>query len=265
MFWSIRVGMRGCIGCRSKKFVGSIAFALALAATAWAQEPAHPKPCLGYNPFVHDWGFNWKSDVQICAGSYGYFSLKNPRQAGPWERVVLSDNCCPLPTDDMLLPARFVTIDTCPENFIITGVQRGGGKMNWGGVLVHCVRLNTERFQIGAKVPGVFWGVSSELALWYRSLPRNVMRANLPASIRYGVGRRGLTDWDISGCVGIPYGSLLVSLGGRRCADYLFARVDYRGRPGDPPAGTPVAMLPPCDRLSDIFDEHAVCKLWNEE
>jgi hypothetical protein len=78
--------------------------------------------------------------------------------------------------------------------------------------------------------------------------------------LRYALGRVGKYEWDDNGCLGFPFGSLFASKQGKRCHDYLFRQLQFRGSPGDPPAGTPVSMFPECKNISSEYDEKPTCE-----
>lgn len=194
-----------------------------------------------------------------CAPHFAFFS-QSARLGGiptfsPGSKVAVSGSCCPLPAEDILLEEKKKNVQdaTCPDNYIVTGGRdRTCEECNYTLV---CTMINTERYQLAAPEQGVDWGISS--SDW--KVAQRVDRNDLPWAIRYGVGRISRWRFAKSGCVGRTPGTLFVGRTSKHCNDYRFRQLQFVGRAGDPPKGTPVLMFPVCDLLSDPFREEVRC------
>ena len=120
---------------------------------------------------------------------------------------------------------------------------------------LRCTRVNQDRYELGESAAGIYFGLNST----YYLEPNRITIRDIPAAIRYGMGRDGLTHWLSSGCIGQPFGGLAVGGQGKRCYEQFFRQLRFRGLPGDPPRGTAVRMFPDCDDISDIFSPRPEC------
>src|SRR5262249_28000724 len=110
-------------------------------------------------------------------------------------------------------------------------------------------------YHLGPLTPGVYWGHG--LSSHFQGNGMELFQ--IPLAIRYGISRQEYSRWSIDGCIGIPFGSLLVKKAAGHCRDAGYRQLLYNGLPGDPPAGTPVTMFPDCKRMENIFDPTAGC------
>ena len=90
-------------------------------------------------------------------------------------------------------------------------------------------------------------------------ITKRLSRGDIPIALRYGIGRMGFNEWDRDGCVGFPYGSLLVAKSAKGCGKIQFTELEFTGLPGDSPAGTPVKMFPDCSGVDNPFSPFASC------
>ena len=67
---------------------------------------------------------------------------------------------------------------------------------------------------------------------------------DIPPAIRYSLGREDSYKNDNDGCIGYPYGSLLVAKSKKSCDGFLFRRLFYLD-------GSPVPMFPKCIDVKD--------------
>ena len=169
-------------------------------------------------------------------------------------------NCCPLPTSDILTDEHLEHTSNCPYDFVVTGVELRVDCLAGAHCkkALRCTKINTKRYQLGLARPGVFWGASVKASFPWKE-DKKIRIDQLPPAIRYGLQRVRRREIALSGCVGDPPGSLMVSKSSVRCKGFGFRELQYRGLPGDPERGTPVKMFPHCDSVDDIFSAHARC------
>ena len=95
-------------------------------------------------------------------------------------------------------------------------------------------------------------GYRAATAGWQGS--KRIRWENIPAGIRYAHGRRPDKKWDVDGCVGYPWGSLLTGKTTKYCGGFSFSQLQFRGQTGDPVEGTPVRMFPDCEDVVNLDD-----------
>ncbi len=240
--------------------------------------------CLGYDPENDSWGAKgivadhkgWRyaglDEHGWCPKGHAFVSVRRPsgrRRDGAHIPVV--GTCCPIPRG-VLLDEHSYDATRCPANSIATGVQveqgsTAGKKCEQGNekcreqilkesYLLRCTKIDRERFQLGPSRAGLNWG-------WYRHFTNQfeqwTTRNLLPVAMRYSIGRINKHWWQHGGCIGYPWGSILVQKHGKGCPDFQFSQLQYRGKAPDPPAGTPVQLFPNCSSLSSRFDPQATC------
>ncbi len=121
---------------------------------------------------------------------------------------------------------------------------------------MRCTKINTARYQLGEARPGAYWG--SGAAGWKGAT--RITWDNIPAAIRYANGREEQHRWDVDGCIGYPWGSLLAEKHSKYCSGMMFKQLQFKGLDGDPAAGTVVKMFPDCDDVANIDDpQKATC------
>lgn len=200
----------------------------------------------------------WDGSFGICPGAHSVIGVDDPTRDG-WSKLTSrSAVCCPLPQPDILtgVSVDIPFADHCPPEHIIIGFPhaRRPGTGNAAGV--RCAKLNTERYRLGARTEGVYWGAG----LSARRERGRIGREAIPPPLRHAAGRNGYASWDIDGCIGLPFGSVLIRIeDSLSCSGLTFAEVQYKGAPGDPAAGTPVEMFRPCRVLANPFDPLAGC------
>ena len=224
----------------------------------------NPKPCIGYAQITdlatgtieEIWGAadnrGCAPGATIIAGEVGVITQKNI----PTGSLPFVADCCALPADDILTQT-VVNADTeCPPEHIATGSALYTDKCPACPRPLRCTKINTVRYQLGPPQPGAYWGFGTT---FWRNTTR-YQRSELPAAIRYAVGRHDRFDYRAQGCIGEPFGSLLTARTGRRtCAALKFAELQYRGLPGDPPRGTPVKMFPDCSAVLNYTSPEPQC------
>lgn len=218
--------------------------------------PIEPKPCFGLqgDQTTSPW-----SVPERCPVGYAIFSVGAP--SGPLNRhpsrIHTSIHCCPLPSSDILTGETVTADSRCPKNFVATGLIFRNDKTQPNPLV--CTRIDARRFRLGPAVPAVYYGFSS----MYWKEKRRIMKSEIPPGLRYGVGRRSRTRWRPNGCIGYPFGSLLVEKSGKRCANFKFRQLQFAGKAGDPPSGAPVPMIADCELVTDLLKKNPKCIRFN--
>lgn len=211
-----------------------------------APSGGEPAVCIGYSQLRQDWGYDYGN----CPAHYAYYGVDDPAGvAYPPDRIQAVMNCCPLPSKDILTDQHTFVLEECPPDHIATGSLRVGEQY-----YMRCTQVNTERYQLGDQTEGWYWGDGA--AGWQDS--RRIEWENIPAAIRYSHGRVEKLRWDVDGCVGYPWGSLLTMKKSKYCSGFTFRQLQFAGMAGDPSAGTPVKMFPDCDEVININEPSQV-------
>lgn len=237
-----------------------------LAAQSQASAPAHnPQPCASIYTDSNTKEIHWGIPFQdLCPANMAVIGSSIPKASGgrTTEQIRIDINCCPLPADDILLDEHIEVFDKCPENFIATGAQRGCGWEKPPGPpflcpkKIRCTKINLSRYQLGPAKIAAHWGFSA--TSWRNS--QRVFKSEIPKAIRNALSRTSRYSWETQGCVGYPYGSLLVEKYAKRCQGLFFRQLQFRGINQDPKKGTAVVMFPQCENVSGIFDKHLECE-----
>lgn len=221
-----------------------------------------PKPCVWGHPTEKHSGNTWSVPVvQVCPEGTAAMSARV--RHGPHfisaEEAPLSIECCPLPATDILTNEHIEASAECPADYIITGAQAyclGPDFSEPCNKPIRCTRINKERYQLNSEASGAMWGISS--VFYMEKL--HYMKSEIPLALRYALGRLSRYSWQAAGCIGFPFGSLLVKkISGKRCHHLFYRELQYSGVSGDPPKGTPVKMLPNCTRVSGVFSNNPLC------
>lgn len=221
---------------------------------AHALGPDAPGPyvCIGYTASRPEG--KWARAQAACPPDYALVAAEEIfGSSGAHGPVVGS--CCRLPAPDILKENVREVPDECPDGFVATGARSTRTAEGRYQSFMRCTELNGDRYQLGQVRPGAFWGISLALP----KLSPGIIRAQIPAALRYGLARNGYDRWENQGCLGLPFGSLLVAPERGACATSKFRQLQYRGLPGDPSAGTPVTMFPACRYVDNIFDPTSGC------
>lgn len=213
----------------------------------------NPQTCIGYDQLKQRWG----ADAGLCPANHAFFGVDDPAGAkGPAKRISVSMSCCPLPAKDILSTEHIYSTDDCPKDYVATGSRRRGSKEN-KVVHMRCTKINTSRYQLGEATEGIYWGEGA--AGWSSS--KRIAWENIPASMRFAHGRKSADKWDVDGCVGYPWGSLLTKKKSKNCSSFSFQQLQYKGtNANDPLAGKAVQMIPNCSEMENVGSPDARCK-----
>lgn len=233
-----------------------------------SEQPATtPSICVGYDHQARKWGYLWsyrlgipeKGYMKLCPEHSVFFDVDDPPGiSGPGKYIRIDGNCCPLPSSDILTDSHVFVNASCPDNHVVTGSEVKHPCDDVKCIFqMRCTKINTDRYQLAEKKPAAFWGIGHNAAFWKENV--TLKRTDIPPAIRHAVGREDLASFDIDGCVGIPFGSLLVEKRSKFCTGFYFRQLQYKGRTGDPVRGTPVKMFPDCNDISDIFAQDPQC------
>ena len=205
--------------------------------------------CTGYRP---DFSF-WDITDKPCPDGYGLYSADDP--GGPQlendgSDVPIIGLCCRLPFADVLTDQHFYNVmDTCPENSVVTSATETTCGSSCG---MRCTRINTDKYKLGPPLKGVYWHRMWEVVHTGWGGADRIRWESIPAGIRYSVGRRKQYLWDVDGCVGYPFGSVLTGKKKKSCDSLYFRELLYAD-------GTPVPMFPVCPKLDNPASPKAKC------
>lgn len=233
-----------------------------------------PRVCIGYNPDAKNWEPVGATPAHIqeqnCPSGYAYMRTSiitgTPR---PGANLALRGSCCPLPAG-VLTEEHVWNTDRCPEGFVATGsraerqVYFEGDNWRpavaeWEKILhyMRCTKINTARFQLGPVAETLTVGLRRDFPRKLHEV-RMTSESRIPVGIRYGVTRDGKYSFEAGGCLGLPWGSLLTAKFDKFCG-IEFRPLQYTGAPGDPPAGTPVQVVPDCLSIDDPLSPEPKC------
>lgn len=188
----------------------------------------------------------------MCPEDYVMVSVGVLREVPAlWRRDDVAVSCCRLPQAGMLRGEPIdVAVDTaCPEGAVAVGISPGSSCRECKQHLT-CRSLDGQRYSLGGITSGVFWGDRRVMG----ESSRRIDRHDVPAGLRYGVGRTGLTSWAESGCLGYPWGSVLTKLPAPRSCD----KSEFRELI-DRHSGRPLSLVPDCADVSDELDPESTC------
>lgn len=214
---------------------------------------SQPKPCFGFTPVNGKWGpANHQCPVDHALYSVGDDGGKEREGS----TINVSSACCPLPSSDILTDDHVFVSEECPENFVATGASAQPCNSEYCPVLMRCTRINSERYQLSGTVAAKYWGNGH--AGWRNS--KRTEWEDIPAAIRYSVGRSVGSSYGADGCIGYPWGSMLTKKTSKYCGGYGFKQLQFRGTGDDPQEGTPVKMFADCGSVRDPHDpQRAAC------
>jgi hypothetical protein len=213
--------------------------------------PAPKGLCTGYREDVANG--SWGPTDEPCPANFAINGQDDPpgdHPGGPAYYIPIVAACCPLPTDDILTDDTIYNVlEACPDNYVATG----GTSENCGASCgMRCTRINTDRYMLGAEHRGMYWSKKWSYAVWGRGTSRQIDWEDIPAAHRYSHGRRRSSMYDVDGCIGVPFGSLLVRKEKKSCDGFFYRQVLYKD-------GTPVLMYPKCDRLEHPEEQAPTC------
>ncbi len=246
-------------------FIG-IASAIALAAIIFPDPKNHPqnsqinlddyevskepgRPCIGYVPGFSDWN---RSRGEMCPANYAILASgdsTSPNKFGPPNYVNISANCCPLPFDDILTDKHVENVfEKCPDGAVMTS----GADQCGASCAVRCTYINSERYMLGPEKQALYVKDPEKNSASGRGYAELVSLLDVPLALRYATVRSTFIIFDADGCVGNPYGSLMVRKSEKQCSGYYYRQLLYKD-------GTPVPVIPHCDAISDLYDPNAKC------
>ena len=202
---------------------------------ALAQEQTTaPSLCSGWNPETKSWGLIGidypEEHEEFCPKDYAFVNTQfrgGARRAG--SKVPLIGTCCPLPAG-ALLDEHIFTEELCPDGYAVTGARQivdkqalketeGGwrGPHTWfnsNQQLMRCTKLDPQKYVLGPKTDGY----AATWSIHFRKLFKPATSlARVPYGLRLGYGRHGKFGWDRVACLGMPWGSLVVSKTSKYC------------------------------------------------
>lgn len=227
-------------------------------------------PCSGAETLTPSVATGNSSYVKDCPIGSGVMAPDDPaigslRNAGP-ENVPIHGPCCPLPYKDILTGDHIYNVlGECPDGYIVTG--RTAAPKNSPGdcgsaCAVRCTRINSEKYRLGPKTPGVYWYqptlLETTINLRSSGQSETVRFSDLPPAIRTFVGKSRLGPGrvanpdDTDGCIGSPFGSLFTGKRGTSCDSFIFRQLLSRD-------GNVVPIYPACAQIETRFDGTLRC------
>lgn len=206
-----------------------------------------PYVCLGFNP--HESTSVWWREEARCPKNHALVGVSLPKSAFKWAKTGTPRwACCPLPVEDLLTEEPLTGTNQCPDQSVAVGAEPGWKCPSCDQKLI-CQKVNLSRYKLDVSTPGVYWGVGR-----FRERNRHqVLLSDVPPALRSALGRTGLTTWDVDGCLGYPWGSLLTAMPNERSCDKAeFRRVLNR-------FGEPLQMFPNCSALDDPQSPRGRC------
>ncbi len=205
-------------------------------------------PCVAYRPLDKGWG----GSEGNCPDNHAFFSNKDvggERKSGPGYFVPLSGACCRLPYDDILTDQHtYSAFESCPDQWVATG---GSGPCV-EGCTMRCTQINTEKYMLGPETMSYYWRDPKGGRTYGRGSARQMLKEHIPIALVYAVGRLEHNLWNMDGCIGYPFGSLLTRKSRKRCDGFFYRRLLYKD-------GTPVRMYPECEAIDDPYTPEARC------
>ena len=104
---------------------------------------------------------------------------------------------------------------------------------------VRCTRINSDRYKLGRKQQGFYWKLEGSYPSAGRGGAKQIKHHELPAALK-PVSRFNVEK---DGCVGAPFGSLLVEKSERGCGGYYYRPLLFLN-------GEPVRIYPECNDLA---------------
>lgn len=233
--------------------------------------PLPPRVCISFDPVTREWGrvgsfvTTWGGR---CAPGFAFMAVivpPGPQRDGSLIPVV--GDCCPLP-EGVLTGEEMEVDEECPEGWVGAGgrTEPHDESVSWYAVRHYmlCRKIDSRRFILGPPTGGRMVGTALELAPELLAKSRGVNtsvihRSSIPPALRFGIARLSRWAWTDAACMGLPFGSLLTAKVGATCDQQLFRELQYAGIAGDPPRGTPVAVIPSCTSLADPLDPATDC------
>ncbi len=207
--------------------------------------------CLGYSPDIKDW-HRPSAEIKCPAG---YAILANSDSAGsdhlygPSGYISVFPHCCRLPYDDILTDKHeYNVLESCPDNSVATSGMADCG----ANCTMRCTYINTKKYKLEGETQAAYVADPEQMPQGGRGTADYLSLSEVPVALRWVVTREGFNTFSSDGCVGLPFGSLLVRKSAMECSGYYYRRLTFKD-------GTPVSVVPNCDAISDIYDPNAKC------
>lgn len=230
-----------------------------------AEQP-EPQLCLGYDPSSGHWGVvrAGRESNGLCPPNHAFAGSTRPSPRTSWPSFW--GTCCPLPEGVLGDEQRIVESD-CPESFVATGVvsQRADSPdpATWR-LALRCQRLRPDRYRLGPVIRGSEFDLTIGAMYYIRAAlgidppaPPPIRWAELPAGIRYALGRTGQYEWSWNGCVPSPPGALLTGWRGSSCSQQEFRRVIAVN--DDSGGEHPLSVIPECRTIDSPLSPGGRC------
>ena len=229
-----------------------------IAESPMAPSEMQPKICVG--EYGGKWGRNSRETivdgVAMCPPGHAIYGTSTVVGSPAESKYIhVRALCCPLPSTDILLQEHLFVEVECPDGFVVTGVSPRQECDTCVGRL-RCTKIDQSRYELGPETNGSLFSVAPLDYPWKEETVRRF--DEIPAGIRYGLPRLSQHAWEHSGCVGEPYGSLLVGKRNKRCKGIKFRQLFFAENAGTR-KGMPVPMFPVCEKLSSKYSKDPQC------
>ena len=213
--------------------------------------------CNGFAPLNESSGAvgEWGERYGNCPPGYAYFANQDPGGSRPpgGAAIPVTGSCCRLPFDDILTDRHvYDVLERCPDDSIVTGtgVDRLGQCIDH--CVVRCTYINTGKYRLGEERSAYYWTLPSSGNQWGGGSATSLRLDEIPVALRAGVARFDQVQFDTDGCVGVPFGSLLVRKQSKNCDGFFYRQLFFADN-------KPVPMFPKCDRLTGLYEPHSGC------
>ena len=211
--------------------------------------------CSGFRGDVEE-ALRWGSaSPEPCPDGYAFFGQDDPpggsTSFSPGNVVAVNGSCCKLPFPDILTDQHLYNVlDRCPDGYIATG---GSASETCGRFCsMRCTKINTDKYQLGEPFPSLYWTRKWSAVAWGGGQALRKDWEEIPVAIRQSIGRLGTSKFDVDGCVGYPFGSLLVEKTRKSCDGFIYRQLLFKD-------GTPVPVYSPCLEFVDPRAEELQC------
>lgn len=210
--------------------------------------------CSGFRGDLEE-GLNWGPTIEPCPDGYAFFGQDDPpgglTPESPARYVGVTASCCRLPYPDILTDHHVYNVmEECPEGYVATG---GGVAERCGSFCtMRCTKINTAKYKLGPERSALYWTRKWSAVAWGGGSALKIDWEDIPVAIRNAVGRTSAMRSDVDGCIGFPFGSLLVRKTRKSCDGFFYRQLLFLD-------GKPVPTYPECEELDDPRAEYPRC------
>lgn len=197
----------------------------------------------------------WGNRIGNCPPHHAFFSNQDPAGARPpgGSYVPVMGTCCRLPYDDILTDRHIYDVrERCPDDAVITGTSVDKYGQCSEHCVVRCTYINTELYRLAPERHAAYWATPRSATTSGGGAGSSLLLTEIPPALRAGAARENQFRFDNDGCIGVPFGSLLVRKESKKCAGFYYRQLRHAD-------GRPVKMYPECDRIDGLYDPNPRC------